>query len=139
MVFRHLKWDVLFQEVPEWLCLFTEVGNECCKVCHHTELSLQILFVLWNRHVLDVMNLGRVRSVAIFGVNVAEEDDLRLSDCALVRVKHQPCFFCSVHERFQVPVVLLFIFAMHADVICDPDHAWKVLQDLVHSGLEYVL
>ena len=54
------------------------------EVCRHTEESLQILFVLWNRHVLDVMNLGRVRSDAIFGVNVAEEADLRLSDCALV-------------------------------------------------------
>ena len=51
---------------------------------HHNEESLQILFVLWNRHVMDVMNLGRVRSDAIFGVNVAEEADLRLSDCALV-------------------------------------------------------
>ena len=89
--------------------------------------------------VLDVVNLGRVRSVAIFGVNVAEEADLRLSDCALVRVEHQPGLFCSVHERFQVPVVLLFIFAMHADVICDPDHAWKVFRDLVHSGLKYVI
>ena len=41
-----------------------------------TPRNLQILSVLWNRHVLDVVNLGRVRSDAIFGVNVAEEADL---------------------------------------------------------------
>ena len=91
MVFRYLKWDVLLQEVPEWLWFFTELGNECCEVCHHTKESLQILFVLWNRHVLDVVNLGRVRSDAI-AVNVAEEADLGLSDCALVRTEHQPGF-----------------------------------------------
>ena len=56
----------------------------------------------------------------------------------LCEFENQSGFFFSVHERVLVPVVFLLIFAMHADV-CDPDHTWKVFQDFVHSGLEYVL
>ena len=78
VVFRHSRWGILLQEVPEWLWFFTEVGDECCEACHHTKESLQILFVLWSRHVLDIIDHSQVWPDSIFGVYVAEEADRRL-------------------------------------------------------------
>ena len=83
--------------------------------------------------------LAGLRPDSVFGVDVAKEADFKISDAALVSVEHQPAFFCSVQERFYIPIMLLLIFVMDTDVIRDPDHPGKILQDFFHSGLEEVL
>ena len=75
VVFQYSRCGILLQEIPEWLLFFTEVGDECCEACHHTKESLQILFVLWSRHVQDIIDHSQVWPDSIFGVYVAEEAD----------------------------------------------------------------
>lgn len=72
-------------------------------------------------------------------VDHAEELDLFALDVALVLVEDQTHLFCHFHQLMEVAIVLVLVFAIDNDVICDAKGSRTLAEDLVHVVFEYVL
>ena len=84
---------------------------------------LKFCHVLWGWQCLDFCTLCRVWINSVGIIDHAEELDLWCFDFAFINVEHESTFLCNLHDIIEVFVVVLFIFSVDDDVVCDADGA----------------
>ena len=96
VIFVQDKRCSLLQEVSEGLWFITEIWDEWCYVCHDAKELLEIFFCLWYRHLLDSLDLLRIKFYSFRRVDISKEGNLWFADVTFFRVEDQSARFCSI-------------------------------------------
>ena len=109
-----------------------KLGDEWSHELDYAEKLLNFCDILWSGDRLD---FGALFWVRVHAISVVKKNLI----CGVL-MKHFAALKTSPHFWVvEISVVVLVILAVDDDVVGDPDGAWALTEDLIHSLLECIL